>query len=95
MNLLKLPDFKDDAEILKTKLLYAIESESGFELSWNIKKNAVMMKLGLIKFFLFHSFATRGGNWVQILKTKLLYAIESESGFELSWNIKKMLWWWN
>ena len=47
------------------------------------------MKLGLIKFFLFHSFATRGGNWVQILKTKLLYAIESESGFELSWNVKK------
>ena len=32
MNLLKLPDFKDSV-ILKTKLLYAIESEAGFELS--------------------------------------------------------------
>ena len=32
MNLLKLPDFKV-TEILKTKLLYAIESEAGFELS--------------------------------------------------------------
>ena len=32
MNLLKLPEFKD-AITLKTKLLYAIESEAGFELS--------------------------------------------------------------
>jgi ubiquitin-protein ligase E3 C len=32
MNLLKLPDFKDQWT-LKTKLLYAIESEAGFELS--------------------------------------------------------------
>lgn len=32
MNLLKLPDFKDP-HTLKTKLLYAIESEAGFELS--------------------------------------------------------------
>ena len=32
MNLLKLPCF-DDFETLKTKLIYAIESESGFELS--------------------------------------------------------------
>ena len=32
MNLLKLPDFKDSV-VLKSKLLYAIESEAGFELS--------------------------------------------------------------
>ncbi|XP_033636657.1 ubiquitin-protein ligase E3C-like [Asterias rubens] len=32
MNLLKLPEFKDDST-LKTKLLYAIDSEAGFELS--------------------------------------------------------------
>ena len=32
MNLLKLPDFKDST-VLKSKLLYAIESEAGFELS--------------------------------------------------------------
>ncbi|CAH1772399.1 unnamed protein product [Owenia fusiformis] len=32
MNLLKLPEFKD-AQTLKTKLLYAIESHAGFELS--------------------------------------------------------------
>ena len=32
MNLLKLPDFKEP-QMLKTKLLYAVESEAGFELS--------------------------------------------------------------
>ena len=32
MNLLKLPDFKEP-KMLKTKLLYAVESEAGFELS--------------------------------------------------------------
>ena len=32
MNLLKLPDFKDK-NTLRTKLLYAIESDAGFELS--------------------------------------------------------------
>jgi ubiquitin-protein ligase E3 C len=32
MNLLKLPEFKDK-EVLRTKLLYAIESGAGFELS--------------------------------------------------------------
>jgi ubiquitin-protein ligase E3 C len=32
MNLLKLPDFKDE-ETMREKLLYAIESEAGFELS--------------------------------------------------------------
>jgi len=32
MNLLKLPDFKD-SETLRKKLLYAIESGAGFELS--------------------------------------------------------------
>ena len=32
MNLLKLPEFKTD-DVLKTKLLYAIESGAGFELS--------------------------------------------------------------
>jgi len=32
MNLLKLPDFRD-AVVLKRKLLYAIESGAGFELS--------------------------------------------------------------
>ena len=32
MNLLKLPNFPDKAT-LKTKLLYAIESDAGFELS--------------------------------------------------------------
>lgn len=32
MNLLKLPDFQD-REMLKNKLLYAVESEAGFELS--------------------------------------------------------------
>ena len=32
MNLLKLPEFKDE-ETLSAKLLYALESESGFELS--------------------------------------------------------------
>jgi len=32
MNLLKLPDFRDEV-ILKNKLLYAIESGAGFELS--------------------------------------------------------------
>jgi ubiquitin-protein ligase E3 C len=32
MNLLKLPEFKDEGT-LKTKLLYAIESGAGFELS--------------------------------------------------------------
>jgi ubiquitin-protein ligase E3 C len=32
MNLLKLPEFKDPAT-LRTKLLYAIESGAGFELS--------------------------------------------------------------
>lgn len=32
MNFLKLPPFKTDEE-MREKLLYAIESESGFELS--------------------------------------------------------------
>ena len=32
MNLLKLPNFKDK-QTLRTKLLYAIESDAGFELS--------------------------------------------------------------
>jgi ubiquitin-protein ligase E3 C len=32
MNLLKLPEFQDE-ETLRTKLLYAIESGAGFELS--------------------------------------------------------------
>jgi ubiquitin-protein ligase E3 C len=32
MNLLKLPEFKTE-DVLKTKLLYAIESGAGFELS--------------------------------------------------------------
>ena len=32
MNLLKLPEFRDE-QSLRTKLLYAIESDAGFELS--------------------------------------------------------------
>ena len=32
MNLLKLPEFKDE-ELLRSKLLYAVESGAGFELS--------------------------------------------------------------
>lgn len=33
MNLLKLPEYLDD-EIMREKLLYAVESGAGFELSW-------------------------------------------------------------
>ena len=32
-NLLKLPNFKSRAEVLRERLLYAIRSASGFELS--------------------------------------------------------------
>lgn len=37
MNLLKLPEFCDSQQ-MRNKLLYAVESSAGFELSWGIRQ---------------------------------------------------------
>jgi len=39
MNLLKLPQF-NEVDLLKEKLMYAINAQAGFELSWDWRSTA-------------------------------------------------------
>lgn len=41
-NILRLPNYSNK-ELLKEKLLYAIKAKSGFDLSWKIKYNLIII----------------------------------------------------
>ena len=54
MNLLKLPKY-NSKELLRKRLIYAVEAEAGFELSWLIFQKLIyefMNLLTLVKIFI-------------------------------------------